>query len=146
MKEEIIYDQISKGLAIKTFLDELFGEYSGSDKPYSSERVAVFWTVVQQVLEPEEEQLIFAVLHGILRKEDFDEKEKFLYELASAKLRGDILAVNALGTSERGYSLLDEPADLTCVQEDLKYKNAKATLERIQRLEKGPWIVGQIWL
>lgn len=144
LKKTGIYDEREKTVKVKQFLDELLGRYEKEPKkPYKKERLAAFWTVLRRVLTPEEEQLIFNIIYGL--KQDLDEREQFLFTLACAKLRGDTVSVNVLRSGEEAIKFFGE-RELTRVQEDLLYKNSKAVLERVQRVEDGPWIIGgQIW-
>lgn len=146
-EDVIVFEQFSRSVKAKEFLNELFGYHDSSDKQYSKERIVAFWSIVQRVLEPEEEQLIFQLLHDVKQKEALDDRERFLYELAVAKLSGDIVKINQLRTSKEADKYLPPASSrLTHVKEELKYANAKQSLKRIQEREKGPWIVGQIWL
>lgn len=139
-----IYNEMERTIMVKKFLDDLLGKYEQEPKePYKKERMAIFWTVLRRTLTPEEEQLIFNFIYGL--KKNLNEKENFLFILACAKLRGSTVCVNTLSTSEEALKFLGKK-EITQVQDDLLYKNSRAILERVQRLEDGPWIIGgQIW-
>ncbi|MBQ6461212.1 hypothetical protein IJI91_01510 [Candidatus Saccharibacteria bacterium] len=144
----VIMDRFLLGLEIKKFLAGLFGyDNDNNEKSYSKERIAAFWDIIQRVLEPEEEQIIYNLLHRIKTEEELSEREKFFYKLAVAKLKGDVLVVNQLRTSKEADEYLPPaPSRITHVQEELKYRNAKRSLEQIQRSKDDPWLIGKIWL
>lgn len=126
---------------VKDFLDKLLEEKS-PDSVYSNKRTSAFWEVLERTLTPVEEQVMYNLLHGLTTLERLPAKEKFLYELACAKLRGDILEVNALRTSARGDMFLEsDPTNrLTKISESHTFRNARRALERIHEREDGPWM------